>query len=97
MTCGSREFELLGLRLKGAFQKQKAAKLSGVTAFGTACVYIVGLWERTELRANQGGHRTPSIFQISPVRVTTYAVFPMNSSEVGWFRPSVMTLKVPSP
>ena len=38
-----------------------------------------------------------SIFQISPVRVTTYAVFPMNSSEVGWFRPPVMTVNVPSP
>jgi hypothetical protein len=33
ITCGSREFELLGLRLKGAFHKQKAARLSGVTAF----------------------------------------------------------------
>src|SRR5439155_25613115 len=40
-----------------------------------------GLVERTELRANQGGQETPSIFQISPVRVTKYAVFPMNSSE----------------
>ena len=53
--------------------------------------------ERTELRANQRRHQTPSIFQISPVRVTTYAVFPMNSSEVGRSRPSVMTVKVPSP
>ena len=44
-----------------------------------------------------GGPETPSIFQISPVRVTTYAVFPMNSSEVGRSRPSVMTVKVPSP
>src|SRR5438552_18449617 len=43
-----------------------------------------------------GGHETPSIFQISPVRVTTYAVFPMNSSEVGRSRPLVMTVKVPS-
>ena len=64
---------------------------------GTASVYIVGLWERTDLRANQGGHRTPSIFQISPVRVTTYALFPMNSSEVGRSRPSMMAVKVPSP
>lgn len=40
--------------------------------------------------------KTLSIFQISPPKVTKYAVFPMNSNEVGWFRPSVMTLKVPS-
>ena len=33
------EFDLLGLRLKGAIQKQKAAKLSGVTAFWD-CVYL---------------------------------------------------------
>ena len=45
----------------------------------------------------RGRTETPSIFQISPVRVTTYAVFPMNSSEVGRSRPSVMTVKVPSP
>jgi hypothetical protein len=32
----------------------------------------------------------------SPPSVTTYAVFPMNSSEVGEFRPSTMTVKVPS-
>ena len=52
--------------------------------------------ERTELRANQGGQETPSIFQISPVRVTKYAVFPMNSSEVGRSRPSTMWVNVPS-
>src|SRR5215813_7275889 len=46
--------------------------------------------------APQGRPEMPSIFQISPVRVTTYAVFPMNSSEVGRSRPSVMTVKVPS-
>ena len=40
--------------------------------------------------------QTPLIFQISPPSVATYAVFPMNSSEVGWFRPSMTTVKVPS-
>ena len=33
-----------------------------------------------------GGLETPLIFQISPPSVTTYAVFLMNSSEVGWLR-----------
>ena len=28
--------------------------------------------------------------------MTTYAVFPMSSSEVGWFRPSMTTVKWPS-
>src|SRR4030095_5599943 len=44
-----------------------------------------------------GRHQTPSIFQISPVRLTTYAVFPMHSSEAGRSRGSVMTANVPSP
>lgn len=39
----------------------------------------------------------PGIFQASPGRVTTYAVFPGNSSEVARSRPAVMTVKVPSP
>src|SRR5262249_37985569 len=44
-----------------------------------------------------GGPETSSIFQISPPSVTTYAVVPMNSSEVGRLRSSVTTEKVPSP
>src|SRR5262249_3414075 len=46
--------------------------------------------------APKGGPETSSIFKMSPVRVTTYAVVPMNSSEVGRSRPAVMTVKVPS-
>src|SRR6266542_974963 len=55
------------------------------------------IWPDRQRDTPKGGPETSSIRQISPVRVTTYAVFPMNSSEVGRFRPSVMTVKVPSP
>jgi hypothetical protein len=47
-------------------------------------------------RESWGKPKTLWIFQICPVRVTTYAVFSMNSSEVGWSRPSAMTVKLPS-
>src|SRR3954452_4348025 len=39
---------------------------------------------------------TSSILKISPVRVVTYAVSPMNSREVGWSRPVVIGVMVPS-
>ena len=42
-------------------------------------------------------HEMSSIFQISPPNVTMYAVFWMISIELGWFRPSATTVKVPSP
>ena len=38
-----------------------------------------------------------STVQISPVRVTMYAVFLMTSTEVGRSKPSAMTVKVPFP
>jgi hypothetical protein len=37
------------------------------------------------------GADTFSIFKISPDRVITYAVLPMNSTDVGWFNPLRMT------
>jgi hypothetical protein len=46
--------------------------------------------------APNGGLATFSIFQISPAKLTTYAVFPMISNDVGRSRPSVMTVTVPS-
>jgi hypothetical protein len=49
------------------------------------------------LRPGGDGQETPSVFQISPPKVTMYAVFLMISSEVGWFSPLAITVKVPSP
>src|SRR5213596_116096 len=75
-----RSFDVVAIHIQRHFLRL----LSSVTPAGAQCDTA---W---------GGHETPSIFQISPVRVTTYAVFPMNSSEVGRSRPSVMTVNVPS-
>src|SRR4051794_4577917 len=44
------------------------------------------------------GDQSPRrIVQISPPSVTTYAVPPMNSSEVGWFRCHAPAVNPPSP
>lgn len=46
--------------------------------------------------APNGGVPTSSIFQIVPARLTTYAVFPMKSSDVGRSSSSTMTVNVRS-
>jgi hypothetical protein len=57
---------------------------------------VIGHLDTAAHRATPWGDlETPLIFQISPPSVTTYAVFLMNSSEVGWLRRSVTTVKVP--
>jgi len=47
-------------------------------------------------KAPKGGAETSSIRQISPARLTTYAVFWMSSTDVGRFSSSATTRKVPS-
>jgi hypothetical protein len=56
-----------------------------------------GSVDGVERGAGSGGQEMSSIFQISPPKVTMYAVFLMISSEVGWFSPPAITVNVPSP
>jgi len=46
---------------------------------------------------SSGDQAPRRIDQISPPSVTTYAVLPMNSSEVGWFRCQATPVNPPSP
>ena len=53
-------------------------------------------WPQAQRDAPNGGTPTLSIFQIPPPSVTTYAVLPMNSSEVGRSNGANTSVKVPS-
>ena len=48
-----------------------------------------------QLAFPNGGQDSPSIFNTSPDNVTTYAVFPINSNEVGRSRPLTIVVKEP--